>query len=308
VSVQTRMVLLAGILISTFLSGMSQGSKPTEDSLSERKEFSSAEGGFQVFFPKSPKKATEWIEVGRVRVKTHTYSATLGSTYSVMYFDVPHLVEDPKITADLLVGIRNFVLTELKGRLLSDSPILVDNNAGRLLEISLSDGAIAQAMIIVAGHRLFRVMAVSDKHATEATQSAETVQRHYLESFKLIPVETSTEGEVDRYLRAAPELFQRRIDPAGDLVPGGVLNGRAITLQKPEYPAIARGVHASGTVTVRIVIDEEGRVIAAQAEGGHQLLHEPSVEAARRSRFSRTLLNGKPVKVYGMITFNFVAR
>ncbi len=91
-------------------------------------------------------------------------------------------------------------------------------------------------------------------------------------------------------------------------ISGGVLNGKAISLPKPSYPAIARQAHASGTVVVQVVIDENGNVISARAVSGHPLLQAVSVGAARQARFSPTKLSGQPVKVTGVITYNFVAQ
>jgi periplasmic protein TonB len=91
-------------------------------------------------------------------------------------------------------------------------------------------------------------------------------------------------------------------------ISGGVLNGKAISLPKPSYPPIARQAHASGTVVVQVVIDENGSVISASAVSGHPLLRAVSVAAARGARFSPTKLSGQPVKVTGVITYNFVAQ
>ena len=89
---------------------------------------------------------------------------------------------------------------------------------------------------------------------------------------------------------------------------GGVLNGKALELPKPAYPAIARAAHASGTVSVQVVIDEEGYVIEAHAVSGHPLLQAAAVAAAREARFSPTSLSGAPVKVTGVIQYNFVSQ
>jgi protein TonB len=91
-------------------------------------------------------------------------------------------------------------------------------------------------------------------------------------------------------------------------ISGGVLNGKAISLPKPAYPPIARQAHASGTVVVQVVIDENGNVISASAVSGHPLLRAVAVAAARGARFSPTKLSGQPVKVTGVITYNFVAQ
>lgn len=89
---------------------------------------------------------------------------------------------------------------------------------------------------------------------------------------------------------------------------GGVLNGKALELPKPAYPPIARAAHASGMVVVQVLIDEQGYVIAAHAVSGHPLLQGASVAAAREAKFSPTLLAGEPVKVTGVIEYNFVAQ
>jgi periplasmic protein TonB len=89
-------------------------------------------------------------------------------------------------------------------------------------------------------------------------------------------------------------------------ISGGVLNGKAISLPKPVYPAIARTARASGQVTVQVTIDENGNVISARAVGGHPLLQAAAVAAARGARFSPTKLSGQPVKVTGVITYNFL--
>lgn len=91
-------------------------------------------------------------------------------------------------------------------------------------------------------------------------------------------------------------------------ISGGVLNGKAISLPKPTYPAIARAAHASGTVVVQVTIDENGNVISAHAVSGHPLLQAAAVGAAHQARFSPTKLSGQPVKVTGVIQYNFVAQ
>jgi len=91
-------------------------------------------------------------------------------------------------------------------------------------------------------------------------------------------------------------------------ISGGVLNGKAISLPHPPYPPIAKQAHASGTVVVQVTIDENGNVISAHAVSGHPLLQAVAVAAARGAKFSPTKLSGQPVKVTGVITYNFVAQ
>jgi TonB family protein len=87
-------------------------------------------------------------------------------------------------------------------------------------------------------------------------------------------------------------------------VEGGIVNGRAIELPAPKYPATGTGVRVSGQVQVKVLIDETGKVISAEAVFGPELLRASAVEAATRARFKPTLVAGVPVKVSGIITYD----
>lgn len=95
---------------------------------------------------------------------------------------------------------------------------------------------------------------------------------------------------------------------AGRTVTGGVLNGKAVSKPAPSYPVEAMRTGVSGTVVVRITVDECGDVERAEAVSGPSLLREAATDAAYRSRFAPTRLEGEPVKVSGTITYNFEIR
>lgn len=86
----------------------------------------------------------------------------------------------------------------------------------------------------------------------------------------------------------------------------GVINGAAVTLVKPAYPAAAQAIKASGEVKIQVTIDEEGNIISAQTISGHPLLRQAAEQAAWQSKFKPTTLEGRPVKVTGIIVYNFV--
>ena len=120
-------------------------------------------------------------------------------------------------------------------------------------------------------------------------------------------------NEVDHKLEEAKKRGETVLaacieDCDGKGVSGDFERGHAIELPKPNYPAIARAAHASGTVLVQIIIDEEGNVSAAAAVSGHPLLYGVSAAAARQARFTPMKFNGKPVKVTGVISYTFVAQ
>lgn len=89
---------------------------------------------------------------------------------------------------------------------------------------------------------------------------------------------------------------------------GGSLNGKAISIPTPEYPATARQAQASGAVTVQVTVDEEGNVVSAKAVSGHPLLRAAAVTAAQKAKFTPTKLNGELVKVSGVLTYFFTVQ
>lgn len=94
--------------------------------------------------------------------------------------------------------------------------------------------------------------------------------------------------------------------PSIQRVSTGVLLAKIINMPKPAYPIIAKQARASGAVNVQILIDETGNVISAHAVNGHPMLIHAAEEAARHARFTPTLLSNQPVKVQGVIIYNFV--
>jgi TonB family protein len=85
----------------------------------------------------------------------------------------------------------------------------------------------------------------------------------------------------------------------------GVISGEVVTKVYPVYPSIAKQINAAGEVQVAIIISENGRVIEAKAIKGHPVLRAAAEDAARKWVFRPTLLDGKPVKQPGTLTFVF---
>jgi len=90
------------------------------------------------------------------------------------------------------------------------------------------------------------------------------------------------------------------------IVSKGVITGLAVSLPKPLYSEIAKKMRIQGMVSVQVLVDETGRVVSAKALGGSPFLVPEAQKAALQARFSPTILNDQPVKVSGVITYNFV--
>jgi protein TonB len=101
------------------------------------------------------------------------------------------------------------------------------------------------------------------------------------------------------------KLKEPKVEKKPTLVSKGVINGLAKSLPPPPYPQMAKISGVSGLVTVQVLIDELGNVISARAVSGHPLLQAEAVKAAYRAKFTTTYLSDVPVKVSGVINYNF---
>jgi TonB family protein len=145
-----------------------------------------------------------------------------------------------------------------------------------------------------------RVIAVQEKHfGHEGKPLVETLEQ------------CACALEEDKKMTEANEMMRRAAliegkTSQGFIVSGeGVLTGGAIHKEQPSYPPEAKYKRLSGAIRVKIEIDETGSVTDAIIICGGGMLADVSRDAAFKWRFKPTLLNGQPVKVRGILTFNF---
>jgi TonB family protein len=84
------------------------------------------------------------------------------------------------------------------------------------------------------------------------------------------------------------------------------VNDLALKLVRPEYPPAARAVRATGTVVVKVTVDEQGNVVSAQRVSGHPLLALSAVSSAKKSKFVPSMTRDKTTTMTGLIVYNFV--
>jgi len=146
-----------------------------------------------------------------------------------------------------------------------------------------------EVYVLIKGHRLVNLIFVRvDKEQAQASP----VWRAVRETLKL----DAPSGVI------GPEF-----DYDGMLM-GGLLNRRALFLDKPHFPAEARGKRMYGTVTVKVVVDTDGKVISARAVDGPPVFRENSEKAAMKSKFGPTEFCGTPARVSGFLTYNYVGQ
>jgi TonB family protein len=188
----------------------------------------------------------------------------------------------------------------------------LDENMMRMAQVDAPKPA--QPANAVSGNSNMKAMPVAEK---VESNSAATVKPKPTTSLPSAAADKFSAGSVELANAKSPSSTspQVRLDTEPPAAPtpkpllkpvsGGVLNGTAVSLPPPMYPDVAKRLRTAGVVTVEVVVDETGKVIAAQATSGPSMLREAAVQAALKARFSPTKLSGQPVKVSGLISYKF---
>jgi TonB family protein len=75
----------------------------------------------------------------------------------------------------------------------------------------------------------------------------------------------------------------------------------------PSYPLEAINNNLGGRVSVRLLINKEGKVIKTIVDksSGYSILDEAAVDYSRELKFSPALLKSKPMEIWMSMTFNY---
>lgn len=115
-----------------------------------------------------------------------------------------------------------------------------------------------------------------------------------------------------RYTDFAPARATLKVTEVGESetsstkpIEAGVLNAKATSLPKPVYSEEAKRLKLHGRVTVKVVVDESGKVTSALALDGPAPLRQAAEEAARQATFTPATDGGIVVKMTGTLTYDF---
>ena len=88
-------------------------------------------------------------------------------------------------------------------------------------------------------------------------------------------------------------------------IEGGALDSKAISMPKAVLSEEAKRLKLSGRVTVKVIVDENGKVVSALALNGPAALREAAVAAAKQATFAPVTQDGITVRVTGTLTYDF---
>jgi TonB family protein len=88
-------------------------------------------------------------------------------------------------------------------------------------------------------------------------------------------------------------------------IEGGALDSKAISMPKAVMSEEAKRLKLTGRITVKVLVDENGKVVSAVAQNGPAALREAAEAAAREATFEPVTQGGITVRVTGTLTYNF---
>jgi len=306
----TLFITLFLLAPAAFAQGQAPAPLAAERDQSRWKEYASAAGRFAVLAPGELKLDTQKLPTPDGAATTlfiHTLNTS--ADYGVIYADYTFPVRGAEMQRQLLDDGARGAVASVGSKLIEAKEVSLGEHPGRALKELMRDGRVMHVRMYLVGSRLYQVAVTLPllEAGTPAAAFGEEVAAKFLDSFRLLE-ESAPAGEVDILLKALGEKGEKVYGvQAGSMKPEDA-DRWVISKPQPAYPAIAKAAHVQGTVVVEIVVDEEGKVMAAQAQSGHPLLQASAVSAARAARFKPALVEGKAVKLSGVVSYNFVLK
>lgn len=168
---------------------------PTKDDAGKWNEFNSAEGGFTVSFPGTPKADVTDLPSNAGPLKTHFF--TVQADDMLFYISYADVGTSPKTDQE-----RDMALNQIRDhavgrhRLLSENTITFDGVVGRELLIHRENGLIMRGRYFYAKGRLYYVIITASPtvafrngepstNAADLTELFDTTSKRFFSSFKL---------------------------------------------------------------------------------------------------------------------------
>lgn len=155
--------------------------------VSQPQEFTSKSGGFSVMTPATLKESTQSTDTAIGPIDIHTFLAEVGNrAYVVGYSDYPAEIMRQSDPEQILDGSRDGAADNLKGQVISENSLTLDNHPGREFVINATAQnnlkMTVKARIYLVKNRLYQVMLATPQNEFNPSDADA-----FLKSFKLLP-------------------------------------------------------------------------------------------------------------------------
>ncbi|HCA93742.1 MAG TPA: hypothetical protein DEP38_03445 [Cyanobacteria bacterium UBA9226] len=130
------------------------------------KPFSSAEGGFTLLMPGTPKPVEQNLNTpnGRINLKGFMVQRRNEANYLVIYTDLPSkTIENDKDIEELFDGIVEGFQRRTRGELVNEENITLNNFPGREFKMELSGNITARSRVYLVNQRLYQLVVVTPR-------------------------------------------------------------------------------------------------------------------------------------------------
>ena len=265
-------------------------------SAAEWKTYTSRDGKFTILLPGEPTTGYRPIDMDSPNSVTYVINLqTPSAAYIIAYFDLPAAPSDSAKIKKTIDDTRDRIVKMYSLKLESESDIESTSYPGSALKMKTPDGKEFLSRIFLVSRRVYHISIVLLSKEGESSNMT-----RYFDSFKPIPL---TDEEIKNLPPAQGE--NEKAIPGKIRVSEEVLQHRATKKVQPTYPVEARKAGISGVVQVRVSVSEQGQVMEAEALSGPEQLREFAVDAARQWIFKPMTIGRYPVKIDGVLVFNF---
>jgi len=277
------MLIWAAVLIGI----ISQPAVAPSQTSKTLKKFSSLEGRFSVLLPNENVERSSFEDTRINGAEANVFTLKAGkAVYLVKYADLSGSLDNISTVEKILDSACNDKAAGVNGTLSRKLEISIDGFLGREIKVDTPEQTI-RARLYLVKQRLYQLEVIVP--LDEGESKAVTT---FLDSFKLINArETSFNSDTD-------ELYPRQIS-------GGLLQGTAKKKVAPSYPQKSREAGVGGPVKIEVLVSEEGKVVKAIFISGPESLRDVALAAAWQWTFNPIRPDGIPVKVRGVLTFQF---
>jgi len=287
-------------------------------------KLSSEAGNFSIDIPGKPQFITLPTTLVNNKLNIFSFSTSTPSVvYAVSYFDLPKEVIVKNVAKIFFDAIRDSTTIKDNSKVIEESSINFEKHSGRFFKLKKNTGAIINTKLYLVNQRLYIISVTM----VDGQETKSELADKFLNSFELLgadfddPFEDNqpTIGGVPKSSQTTNPLTEpsestsnssennKSIEKLEDLVKRdeSVLRGKAIEHPSPEYPIEAKKQRVEDDVIVRIIVDKDGKVARAKVISGAAVFHEAAIKVAKTWRFNPSLLNNKPVRIVGDLTFRF---
>lgn len=276
--------------------------KPATPLETPLKEFTSPMIGFSISMP-SPvrERAAKGVINNNPAYLFEYVASTAGTTFQVTATFLSGSIATPDQTKKRFREVLEKVKNNPKHKWLSGGDDVLEGNPGIEYKIEvIEENSIVWSRQYFAFGKIYETSVRYPKQQPEL-KSCIT----FMESLKILRSPYTSEnlplGLIEQIQSPQAVTPPVQWTEGVEKVAGQILVNNAIKKVTPKIPRV--GVR--GVVQVLLVVSEEGRLISATAFSGEESLKQACVEAVNLWVFQPILVNGKPMKVQGTLTFKF---